>query len=236
MVTPLKYPGWKCSFETSIDQKNIPPIERIHYLKKYLGGYAKEAVEGYFLLTTVDSYDEARALLEERYGDLFLVANAFRDKLDAWPKIPIRDGQALRKFTDFLRQCQMAMQTIGGLGILNDNREIRKLVMKVPDWAALQWARLVADWKERNRTFPPFREFTRFQIKEANFLCDPMTSIQSPKQREVKVIQVSSPVQVGGANLGNQTQQEPCYSHQISHASSVARVMTLTLVTLLSPN
>ena len=135
---PLKYPGWKCSFETSIDQKNIPPIERIHYLKNYLGGSAKEAIEEYFLLTTVDSYDEARALLEERYGDPFLVANAFGDKLDAWPKIPIRDGQALRKFTNFLRQCQMAMQTIGGLEILNDNREIRKLVMKVPDWAALQ--------------------------------------------------------------------------------------------------
>ena len=54
----------------------------------------------------------------------------------------------------------MAMKTADGLGIMNDNRKIQKLVMKLPDWAALRWAWLVADWKELNRTFPPFGEFT----------------------------------------------------------------------------
>ena len=33
---PLKYPGWKSSFQTLIEQKRIPSNEKIHYLKKYL--------------------------------------------------------------------------------------------------------------------------------------------------------------------------------------------------------
>ena len=58
-----------------------------------------------------DAYEQARNLLDERFGDPFIVANAFRDKLDAWPDIAPRDGSALRKFADFLRQCNTAMQT-----------------------------------------------------------------------------------------------------------------------------
>ena len=75
-----------------------------------MAGPAKEAVEGYFLIPTDDAYEKAKHLLEERYGDPFGVITAFRDKLDAWPKIQARDGVALLKFADFLRQCEAAMQ------------------------------------------------------------------------------------------------------------------------------
>ena len=50
MGDPLKYPDWKVTFEMLIVQRGIPPIERVHYLKKYIGGVAKEAVEGYFTM------------------------------------------------------------------------------------------------------------------------------------------------------------------------------------------
>ena len=83
---------------------------------------------------TEDAFQEAKALLQKRYGDPFVVANAFRDKLEAWPKIANRDGLALRKLSDFLRQCDTAMRTIDSLKILNDERENKKLLMKLPDW------------------------------------------------------------------------------------------------------
>ena len=178
---PLKFPGWKSSFDTLIDQKGIPSNERIHYLKRYLTGAALEAIEGYFLLSTDDAYAEARMLLEQRYGDPFVIANAFRDKLEEWPKIPPKDGLALRKFSDFLKQCEKAMETTGSLSILDDSRENRKLLTKLPDWLVARWARVAADWKERGRTFPPFKEFTRFMVKESNIACDPITSIQALK-------------------------------------------------------
>ena len=178
---PLKFPGWKSSFDTLIDQKGIPSNERIHYLKRYLTGAALEAIEGYFLLSTDDAYVEARMLLEQRYGDPFVIANAFRDKLEEWPKIPPKDGLALRKFSDFLKQCEKAMETTGSLSILDDSRENRKLLTKLPDWLVARWARVAADWKERGRTFPPFKEFTRFMVKESNIACDPITSIQALK-------------------------------------------------------
>ncbi|XP_060596015.1 uncharacterized protein LOC132750093 [Ruditapes philippinarum] len=64
---PLKYPGWKAAFQTLIEHRNIPSSERIHYLKKYLSGNAREAVENYFLLSTDETYENAKRLLDERF-------------------------------------------------------------------------------------------------------------------------------------------------------------------------
>ena len=46
---PLHYPSWKKAFDTLISTRAIPDEERLHYLKKYLGGDAKSCVEGFFL-------------------------------------------------------------------------------------------------------------------------------------------------------------------------------------------
>ncbi len=86
------------------------------------------------LLSSDEAYEEAKSTLDSRYDDPFVIANAFRDKLEKWPKVSPRDGTGLRKFADFLQQCHIAMQTIGSLSVLNDDRENRKLLTKLPDW------------------------------------------------------------------------------------------------------
>lgn len=176
---PLKYPGWESAFNSLIDQKTIPPCEKMHYLKRYLSGSARDAIEGYFLLSTEDSYNEAKKLLNQRYGDTFVIANAFRDKLDSWPNIPSSDGEALRKFSDFLRQCETAMQLTDGLHVLNDVRENRKMLAKLPDWIITRWGRKVSRWKQDGKGFPPFGEFMNFMISESNIACDPVISLQA---------------------------------------------------------
>ena len=128
----MRYPGWKAAFQTLIEHWQIPTVERIHYLKKYLGGQVKDVVEGYFLLPPEDAFDKAKKLLEECYGNPCVVANAFRDKLEKWQRINSRDGAALQRYADFLRQCHTAMQSIENLGVLNDERENRKILGKLP--------------------------------------------------------------------------------------------------------
>lgn len=73
---PLKYNDWKLSFETLIDQKNIQDKEKIYYLRRYVGGQAKNALEGYFLLGTESAYAAAWEILEERYGNPFTIAKS----------------------------------------------------------------------------------------------------------------------------------------------------------------
>ena len=99
---PLRYKDWKMSFETLIGRKNIPVNEKVYDLHKYVGGPAKKAIEGYFLLGTDAAYYSALDILEERYGSPFVIAKAFRDKITSWPKIGPKDSIELREFADFL--------------------------------------------------------------------------------------------------------------------------------------
>ena len=46
MGGPLEYPDWKVSFCALIENKGISDQEKIHHLKRYLGGPAREAVSG----------------------------------------------------------------------------------------------------------------------------------------------------------------------------------------------
>lgn len=60
--------------------------ERIHYLKRYLGGQVKDVIENYYLMSNEDAYDEENKLISQRYGNSFVNANVFCDKLENWQK------------------------------------------------------------------------------------------------------------------------------------------------------
>lgn len=60
---PLRYGAWKCAFEMLIGSKIMSSVEKLHYLKKYLSGQAKEAVNGYFYLLDESSFENAMEVL-----------------------------------------------------------------------------------------------------------------------------------------------------------------------------
>lgn len=139
--------------------------EKLYYLRKYVEGPAEKAIESYFLLGTESAYHAAWVVLEERYGNPFIIA---KDKLNSWPKIGSKDSVELREFTDFLRGCEAAMSQIKGLEVLNDCNENQKILSKVPDWlASMWWNRQVIEIEEETKTFPTFSQFVKFLTGEA---------------------------------------------------------------------
>ena len=169
------------------------PCQREYIILNDIYLVLSEAIEDYFLLSSDKVYEEGKKTLDKRYGDPFVISNAFIEKLDRWPKIPPKDGASLRKFSDFLQQCQIAMQTISSLSVLNDDRENRKLCIKLPDWIVARWVRVVSRWKEEKSEFPPFNEFVDFITKEATIACVPITSLQSLKEVSRKLTQSMTP-------------------------------------------
>ncbi|RXN04345.1 hypothetical protein ROHU_012986 [Labeo rohita] len=68
---------------------------QLQILKTYLGGEARKAVEGFFYRNSEDAYKGAWKVLEEQYGNPFIVQRAFREKLMRWPKIGVNDLVAI---------------------------------------------------------------------------------------------------------------------------------------------
>ena len=200
---PLRYPNWVKSFETFIERKTKDPSERLYYLGKYTAGAAKEAVSGLLPLDNVDAYSKAKKILTNRFGNPFTVADAFRKRINSWPKIQPNDGQGLRKFSDFLEHCNTAMKTIQYLNVLNDPDENQKIIQKPPNHLVVRWSRVVDEWiavdeleedshtprmdgKQAKTGYPPFAEFCKFMRKEARIACNPVTFPQALKAEEAK--------------------------------------------------
>ncbi|XP_077977489.1 uncharacterized protein LOC144433051 [Glandiceps talaboti] len=179
---PLQYVQWKTSFKTLIDNRNISSAEKMYYLKRYLGGTASKAVEGFFYSTSEESYKGAWKLLEERYGHPFRVQKAFRDRLSKWQKIGPKDSAGLQEFADFLRACRDATPHVPGLRILDDCEENRKLLAKLPDWAAARWNRQVTDIMDRTGEYPTFEDFVTYTSKEARIACNPISSLSCMRE------------------------------------------------------
>ena len=170
---PLTYPAWKSTFTLLIDAQNISNTEKLLYLQKYVAGPAKEAISSSFLSATATAYQTALSTLDQRFGSPFIISSAIREKLDKWPPIKNRDGDALRKLSDFLSQCLSASQLVGQQGIFEDVQYQHRLMERLPDWMAQRWKRIYTGRRKNENRYPPFADFVGFISDEADIACEP---------------------------------------------------------------
>ena len=108
---PLKFPVWRIAFDALVKHKAMSDGDKLNLLNRYLAGEAKTAIQGYLMLPPSEAYSSAYALLLERYGDNFKIANDFKDRLKLWPKVGETDILGLRNLVDYLKQCVAAKRS-----------------------------------------------------------------------------------------------------------------------------
>ena len=205
---PLQYNDWKLSFCALIDRKNLPTQEKLFFLRKYVGGPAKKAIEGHFLVATESAYHAAWDVLEDRFGNPFVIGKSYRDKIHSWHKINPKDGEDLREFVDFLSSVESAMPYVQGLQVLNDCVENQRIAAKLPDWLSSGWNRTVTKYQDEHKMFPDFGYFIRFLSMEARIACNPITSLQAIKptdQERSKPTQRENPTSQRNRNFSAKT-------------------------------
>nr|XP_021336928.1 uncharacterized protein LOC103910029 [Danio rerio]XP_021336929.1 uncharacterized protein LOC103910029 [Danio rerio] len=176
---PIHFIEFKQSFMALIDKKGISSADKMFYLKKYVSGPARKALDGTFFRTDDEVYKDAWDKLNHRYGHPFIIQKAFRERLANWPKIHPKDAMGLQAFSDFLNACRGALPHVKGLQILNDYQENQKLMQKLPDWAISRWNRQVTQSITNNHEYPTFDEFAVFVSTEADVACNPVTSFHA---------------------------------------------------------
>ena len=215
----LVFSDWLQTFELFIESKTTVPSERLFYLKTYTDGEAKEAISGLLRLKTEEAYVKAKRTLKGRFGNPFLVSNAYRKKLNEWPKIQSNDGPALRKFADFLQDCKTAMETMPQLAVLGDSQENVKLLKKLPIPLVEKWNTIVYKYACRDDDdsadessmdingdqYPPFERFCKFIKREATKACNPISSYSAVMDKNQDKNQKSNTAVVKGKNSSSST-------------------------------
>ena len=99
---PFDYPAFTTAFD-SIISANVPSNkDRLYFLGKYTKGKANDIVKGFLCLSSESAYDEARKLLNQRFGNPVHVAEAYKTRMRNWPQINDGDSGGLQDFSDFL--------------------------------------------------------------------------------------------------------------------------------------
>ena len=196
---PLQYPTWNSSFSALIDSKPMDAQTKLNFLSQYVSGKPKQVVDQYILIGTEDAYKSARALLQERYGNCNVVGSAFMNKLENWPRIGVRDSEALRDLSDFLQKIIAARESIPSLAVLDFAKENVKILAKLPHQIQNKWRGTVQACRvsKGDGAYPPFSEFAAF-VKESAARAnipelEELYKFSSPRGRSFKDPQFGGP-------------------------------------------
>lgn len=189
---PLTFNRWEADVNLLLDSCNIPSREKLQILTKYLSGTAKAAVENLTMVPLANGYEEARRILSRRFGNPYHVADAFRTKLENFPKISPKDADSLQAYSDLLNQIKTVKTSLKELSILDDIRENKKMSSKLPDWLTQRWARHVSEHSDEYG-YPDFKHFCDFVERETQIACNPVFGIaaEGPTLNEKRVTHLS---------------------------------------------
>lgn len=88
----LRYLNWIKFFEIFIERKIKNFFERFYYIGKYIIGEVKEVISGLLVLEDIEVYIIVKKIFKDRFGNLFIVVDVYRKKINNWFKILFNDG------------------------------------------------------------------------------------------------------------------------------------------------
>jgi len=150
------YAAFISAFESLIECRVSDPEQRLYYLCQFTSGDAKESIPDIITLNSPESYDKAKQVLKERFGHPYRIAQAYKDKLNAWPPIREGDGVRFQQFADFLVLCEQAMKTQKYMEGLNSEDTLKRVTSKLPSSVGVRWCRFaykMLKLEERLSTF-----------------------------------------------------------------------------------
>ena len=140
---------------------------RMYYLEQFTTGVPRDIVRGCLYLPS-GGYQQARYLLQKRYGDPEKVADTFVDRILSWPVVKADDVAGMDRFALELRTCLNAVQgLLPESNELDHSKTLKRLLEKVPYHIQERWRRKVDSLKEIERRGAKFRDLVLFIEVEA---------------------------------------------------------------------
>ena len=141
-------------------------------------------------------------ILKERFGHPYHVAQAYKDKLNAWPPIREGDGMHLQQFADFLVLCEHAMKTLKYMEGLNSEDTLKRITSKLPSSMGVKWCRFANKMFKSEEWLSTFHDVVKFVTQVADLDTDPVFSPEALNEVRKNEITSSS---ISGNNTNRNT-------------------------------
>lgn len=193
---PRDFPRWTHAFDDLVANAPITDASKLARLLQYTCGRAHDAIKTCSLAK--DGYERAREILNQRFGDPYLITEALLSPLR--DGAPVKIPEEIRMLADELRNCVHALTTAGTLNEIGGQSLIVRIAQRLPTFLTDRWKRSAVEYKNQHKVYPTFQAFSKFLSAEADLLMDPVygsaASTYNPKGP--RVTSANTRVEAGG--------------------------------------
>ena len=179
-------------------------------------GEAKDLIRG-CLKMGKEGYRKAREYLEKEYGNPFLIANAYINKIQKWQPIKADDYKDLKRLSLYLNECYHSMSSLDDMSILNHAPYIKEIVQKLPSYLRNRWLDHITKMKRKEERQPRFAdlcEFVEFAAEAAN---NPIYSFNLEQKATDPVKGTNSNTQTPNTGSAKYTKHQICIICKMKH-------------------
>ena len=174
---PTEFHTFISSFTTQIENKVQDRGVCLRYLQQFVEGPPNELIKGCLYDEVNRGYYNAKKLLTEKYGDPYVISNAYLKKVAEWPDIKQGDIVALERLANVshaVSQCHVVSFVPVGIG---SSAQYPDSGSKLPFALQERWRRQAFKLRRSScESIPGFRELSDFIQTETKVAMDPVFS------------------------------------------------------------
>lgn len=170
---PIHYYEFITNFDCNIDREISNPSVKLSYLISLCSKEAKDAIKSCVLIDPPsEGYHEARKILHDKYGQRYVIADAYQKQLLDGPQLRANDHDGLCKLATLMRNCEMTFQQWDISMNMDNHDNLAKLFRRFPKHLQTQLHQQVSSNMVYNGmpTFHDIVEFIELKVKMGNTL------------------------------------------------------------------
>ena len=171
---PLQYWGFIRMFDNSVEKDTVDNSAKLSRLLQYTSGRARAVIQCCAVMNPDMGYQRARQLLQERFGNSFIITETWIDQVTNGPQIKPNERQKLQDFSDELRSCMETLQAMGSSAEINAQSSLVKIIARLPFFMQNKWKQEVRKIRKMQYRNPNISDISSFVLEGAEIANDPV--------------------------------------------------------------
>ena len=174
---PMQYHIFMRAFDDNVGRTISDPSSKLARLMQLCTGEAARVIQGCTLMSPERGYVRARQLLKDRYGDEFMIAELWGQRL-----LSTSNRMPLREFADELRAGYESLNALDALDELQTHGNLSEIIKKLPGYLQNKWRDVVRRLKVHEHRRPDLHDVVEYIEEAAAVASDPVYGNQKSEK------------------------------------------------------
>ena len=170
---PLNYWPFIRAFENCIASSLVDDGAKLIRLVHYCTGPARKVVEGCMIMSPAAGYARALELLNERFGNEFVILHSWIQKITVGALLKNNDRSQLQQLADDLTCCRETLLAMNACHEINNQATLLKIIERLPTYLQSRWKREVGVMRAKSKS-PDINDVVTFVVNAAAEANDPV--------------------------------------------------------------